>query len=174
MITSHRKGTPARSPRPGAGPPPWDRPRGPAGCGCAPSNPRCPGVFAVAFFAQPLHWRDRERVARTVLGTLEPGGALVHLADRKTGARTIAGPPCPAVPYAGIVGLVTRYPGPVPRAGRDLSPNGTPGGEAAVFGPHRESFEADPRRLLAGTSPPGRFAERPPGTAVFVRCRRLP
>ncbi|KOX02015.1 MULTISPECIES: class I SAM-dependent methyltransferase [unclassified Streptomyces] len=174
------------------------------------------GTFDVAVFAQSFHWTDRERVARTVHGRLRPGGALVHLADLKTERRTTAGLPHPAVPYTGIADLVQRYLGPVRRAGRGLLPQGTPGGEAAVFsgagftgperhvvpggqalvrttddvvawtfsmsfsaphlfGPYRESFEADLRRLLGSASPAGRFAERVPSTEVFVwrRPRRV-
>ncbi|MGO4755145.1 SAM-dependent methyltransferase, partial [Streptomyces sp. 2MCAF27] len=99
--------------------------------------------------------------------------------------------------------------GPVRRAGQGLLPQGTPGGEAAVFaragfsgpqrlvvpgrqalvrtwddavagvfsmsfsaphlfGPRRDDFEADLRRLLREASPSGRFSERRPSTEVFV------
>ncbi len=113
------------------------------------------------------------------------------------------------MPRPAIGELVRDYLGPVRRAGRAVLPNGTPGGEAAVFhragflgperhvvpggqvlergeddvvawvfsmsssapglfGPHRDAFEADLRRLLRTCSPTGRFCERRPGTEVFV------
>ncbi|MET8555978.1 class I SAM-dependent methyltransferase [Streptomyces sp. NPDC004959] len=37
-----------------------------------------------------------------------------------------------------------------------------------LFGPRREDFEAELRRLLRETSPPGLFSERLPSTEVFV------
>ncbi|MGW2741249.1 class I SAM-dependent methyltransferase [Streptomyces sp. NPDC001450] len=37
-----------------------------------------------------------------------------------------------------------------------------------LFGPHRDAFEADLRRLLRSSSPAGRFCERGPSTEVFV------
>ncbi|NEA56130.1 methyltransferase domain-containing protein [Streptomyces sp. SID13666] len=37
-----------------------------------------------------------------------------------------------------------------------------------LFGPHRDDFEADLRRLLRDVSPADRFSERQPGTEVFV------
>ncbi|GAA2938423.1 MULTISPECIES: class I SAM-dependent methyltransferase [Streptomycetaceae] len=37
-----------------------------------------------------------------------------------------------------------------------------------LFGPRRDAFEADLRRLLHAFSPSGRFSERQPGTEVFV------
>ena len=97
------------------------------------------GSFRVATFAQSFHWMDRDRVAATVFGMLEPGGALVHISDVK---ETRVGPddlPHPSPPYAAIRELVRRYLGPVRRAGQGVLPHGTPGGEAAVLS--RAGFE---------------------------------
>ncbi|NUS89010.1 MAG: class I SAM-dependent methyltransferase [Streptomyces sp.] len=167
------------------------------------------GTFTVATFAQSFHWMDRDLVAATIKGMLRPGGALVHISDLKNEPRTTDGLPCPPVPYAAMDELVRRYLGPVRRAGQGLLPQGTPGGEAAVFaragfsgpqrlvvpggqvlvrtwddavagvfsmsfsaphlfGPRRDDFEADLRRLLRDASPSGRFSERRPSTEVFV------
>ncbi|KAK1178811.1 class I SAM-dependent methyltransferase [Streptomyces sp. NBS 14/10] len=167
------------------------------------------GTFTVATFAQSFHWMDRDLVAATIKGMLRPGGALVHISDLKNEPRTTDGLPCPPVPYAAMDELVRRYLGPFRRAGQGLLPQGTPGGEAAVFaragfsgpqrlvvpggqvlvrtwddavagvfsmsfsaphlfGPRRDDFEADLRRLLRDASPSGRFSERRPSTEVFV------
>ncbi|MFD8383980.1 class I SAM-dependent methyltransferase [Streptomyces sp. NPDC059679] len=170
------------------------------------------GTFNVATFGQSFHWMDRDLVAATIRGMLRPGGALVHISDVKNEPRTTDGLPHPPVPYAAMDDLVRRYLGPVRRAGQGLLPQGTPGGEAAVFaragfagpqrlvvpggqalvrtwddavagvfsmsfsaphlfGPRRDGFEADLRRLLREGSPSGRFSERRPSTEVFVWWR---
>ncbi|MCI3928378.1 class I SAM-dependent methyltransferase [Streptomyces sp. AN091965] len=103
------------------------------------------GTFTVVTFAQSFHWMDRDLVARTVRGMLRPGGVLAHISDLKTEDRSVAGPAHPPVPYAAIDELVRRYLGPVRRAGRGVLPQGTPGGEAAVFA--RAGF-AGPERLV--------------------------
>lgn len=112
------------------------------------------GTFTVATFGQSFHWMDRDLVARTVKGMLRPGGALVHVSDLKSESRSLAGLPHPAVPYAAIDELVRKYLGPVRRAGRGVLPDGTPGGEAAVFA--RAGFSG-PERLVA---PGGQALER--------------
>ncbi|GGV09299.1 class I SAM-dependent methyltransferase [Streptomyces spectabilis] len=91
------------------------------------------GTFTVVAFAQSFHWMDRDLVAWAARGMLRPGGALAHLSDLKTEDRSVAGLPHPPVPYAAMDELVRRYLGPVRRAGRGVLPQGTPGGEAAVF-----------------------------------------
>ncbi|WP_377274298.1 class I SAM-dependent methyltransferase [Peterkaempfera sp. SMS 1(5)a] len=167
------------------------------------------GPFTVAAFAQSFHWMDRDLVAATVREMLVPGGALVHVSDLKTEVRSSEGLPHPAVPYAAMEDLVKHYLGPVRRAGQGVLPQGTPGGESAIyaragftgpqrhvvpggrplertcedavawmfsmsysaphlFGPRRDEFEADLRRLLRDASPSGRFSERQPSTEVFI------
>ena len=106
------------------------------------------GTFTVATFAQSFHWMDRELVAATIKDMLRPGGALVHIADLKTETRTTDGLPYPPVPYDAMEELVRRYLGPVRRAGQGLLPQGTPGGEAAVFA--RAGFSGPQRHVVAG------------------------
>jgi SAM-dependent methyltransferase len=105
------------------------------------------GTFTVATFAQSFHWMDREPVA-TVKDMLRPGGVLVHISDLKNEPRTTDGLPYPPVPYAAMDELVRRYLGPVRRAGQGLLPQGTPGGEAAVFA--RAGFSGPQRHVVPG------------------------
>ncbi|MEU8957626.1 class I SAM-dependent methyltransferase [Streptomyces sp. NPDC048518] len=112
------------------------------------------GTFDVAVFAQSFHWMDRDRVAATVKGMLRPGGALVHVSDLKKEERSTDGLPYPAPPFAAVDALVRHYLGPVRRAGQGVLPQGTPGGEAAVFA--RAGF-AGPRRHVV---PGGQLLER--------------
>jgi SAM-dependent methyltransferase len=112
------------------------------------------GTFAVATFAQSFHWMDRDLVAATVRDMLQPGGALVHIADLKTEHRALDGLPHPPVPYAAVDELVKRYLGPVRRAGRGVLPQGTAGGEAEVFA---RAGLSGPRRLVV---PGGQALER--------------
>ncbi|MEU6479347.1 class I SAM-dependent methyltransferase [Streptomyces sp. NPDC047017] len=95
------------------------------------------GEFRTVVFANSFHWTDRDRVAATVLGMLEPGGAFVHLSDLKDRSGEPVRQPRPASrpapPYEGMRALVRRYLGPVRRAGRGTLPHGTPGGEEAVL-----------------------------------------
>ena len=93
------------------------------------------GAFRVATFVQSFHWMDRPRVAATVFGMIEPGGAFVHVSDVKE-APAAAGDalPYPSPPYAAVRELVRRYLGPVRRAGQGTLPHGTPDDEAAVLG----------------------------------------
>ncbi|MGY0062264.1 class I SAM-dependent methyltransferase [Streptomyces sp. LZ34] len=106
------------------------------------------GTFTVATFGQSFHWMDRDLVAATIRDMLRPGGALVHVSDLKTETRTVVGLPYPAVPYAAVEELVRHYLGPVRRAGRGVLPQGTPGGEAAVF--TRAGFSGPRRHVVPG------------------------
>ncbi|MEU5024826.1 class I SAM-dependent methyltransferase [Streptomyces milbemycinicus] len=106
------------------------------------------GTFTVATFGQSFHWMDRDLVAATIKGMLRPGGALVHISDLKNEPRTVDGLPHPPVPYAAMDELVRRYLGPVRRAGQGLLPQGTPGGEAAVFA--RAGFSGPQRHVVPG------------------------
>ena len=79
------------------------------------------GRFAVATFAQSLHWLDLTRVAAAVRDMLEPGGALVHV-QATTHRGDCSEDPLehPRPPYEEIDALVRSYLGPVRRAGRGL------------------------------------------------------
>ncbi|MFB7088209.1 class I SAM-dependent methyltransferase [Streptomyces sp. NPDC056296] len=112
------------------------------------------GTFTVATFGQSFHWMDRDAVAATIRDMLRPGGVLVHISDLKGEVRSTEGLPYPAIPHAAIAELVTRRLGWVRRAGRGMLPEGTPGGEAAVFA--RAGFSG-PRRHVA---PGGQALER--------------
>jgi SAM-dependent methyltransferase len=102
------------------------------------------GEFRAVVLAQSFHWMDRERVAATVRDMLEPGGAFVHVSDLKEPPPDAQEQPLPhpAPPYAGIRELVTRYLGPVRRAGQGALPHGTPDREDLVLaGAGFERFE---------------------------------
>ncbi|WP_326562621.1 class I SAM-dependent methyltransferase [Micromonospora sp. NBC_01796] len=111
------------------------------------------GTFRVAMFAQSFHWMARDRVATTIRGMLQPGGAFVQLSDVKEPVST-TDLPFPAPPYAAIAELVRDYLGPVRRAGQGVLRSGTPGDEAAVLS--RAGFAA-PLRLRV---PAGAVLER--------------
>ncbi len=91
-------------------------------------------TFRYATFAQSFHWMDRELVAATMFGMLEPGGAFVH-----PGGQQIATPPPeqplphPLPPADAIRQLRQSYLGPVQRAGRGVLLHGTQGNERAVL-----------------------------------------
>ena len=92
------------------------------------------GTFRVATFAQSFHWMDRDRVASAVRERLEPGGAFVQVSAWADGLPEPDRPlPHPRPPHAAIKELVTRYLGPVRRAGQGFLRYGTPGNEAAVL-----------------------------------------
>ncbi|NGN62959.1 class I SAM-dependent methyltransferase [Streptomyces sp. A7024] len=91
------------------------------------------GAIDAAVFAQSFHWMDQPRVAATVRDMLRPGGVLLHVSDQKDDPGGPAGPPHPPVPQPEIDALVRSWLGPVRRAGRGSLPQGTPGGEEAVF-----------------------------------------
>jgi SAM-dependent methyltransferase len=108
-------------------------------------------------FAQSFHWFDRPRVAATARGMLSADGAVVHLhANTHQGVETDEPLPHPSPPWAAVAALVTRYLGPVRRAGRGLLPEGTPGGEDEIYrgagfrGPERLEV---PGRVLSRTAP---------------------
>jgi len=106
------------------------------------------GTFTVATFAQSFHWMNRDLVAATTRDMLRPGGALVHISDLKSETLTVDGLPYPAEPHAAIEELIRHYLGPVRRAGRGVLPQGTPGGEAAVF--TRAGFSGPQRHVVPG------------------------
>jgi SAM-dependent methyltransferase len=92
------------------------------------------GTFRVATFAQSFHWMDRERVAATVRGMLDPAGAWVHVhATTHQGIEGGEALGAPTPPREEIAELVRSYLGPVRRAGARLLPGGTLSGEEAVM-----------------------------------------
>lgn len=112
------------------------------------------GTFGAVVFAQSFHWTDRDRVAATVLGMLEPGGAFVHMSDLKNPPAEPPPPPLIAPPHERIGDLVRRYLGPERRAGRGTLVNGTPGGEDLVLA--RAGFENFERHVV----PAGEVVDR--------------
>lgn len=111
------------------------------------------GTFRLALFAQSFHWMERDRVAATIRGMLQPGGAFVQMSDAKEPVPT-SDLPFPVPPYAAIAELVSDYLGPVRRAGKGVLRHGTPGDEADVLS--RAGFAA-PQRLRV---PAGAVLER--------------
>jgi SAM-dependent methyltransferase len=113
------------------------------------------GRFSVATFAQSFHWMDRERVASTVFGMLEPGGTWVHV-DGTThrGVEGVAKLPFPSPPREEIAKLLRRFLGPLRRAGSAALPHGTPAGEEGVM---RNAGFSGPRSRL---TPGGRIVNR--------------
>lgn len=103
------------------------------------------GGFRVVLFAQSFHWTDRDRVAATVSGMLEPGGWFVHMSDLKEPPAHPAPLPHPAPPFERIGALVRGYLGEVRRAGQGVLLHGTPNREDLVLA--RAGFE-DFRRLV--------------------------
>lgn len=106
------------------------------------------GRFHVVTFAQSFHWVDRPLVAGRVRRMLEPGGACVLVQ-----ATTHLGLPGrdslehPRPPREEIAELVTRYLGPVRRAGHRSLPDGPPSGEDEIM---RAVGFVGPTRLEAG------------------------
>ncbi len=106
------------------------------------------GTFRLVSFAQSFHWVDRPRVARTVHGMLEPGGAFALVsANTHEGVAGDEPLPSPRPPRQRIASLVTSYLGPVRRAGQSLLPGGTPSGEYAIL---REAGFRDRDRIEIG------------------------
>ncbi|GAA1115759.1 class I SAM-dependent methyltransferase [Kribbella jejuensis] len=106
------------------------------------------GTFDVVTFAQSFHWMDQPLVARVVRGMLSDGGAWVHVgATTHRGVDGSAELPHPRPPWGAIDELVTRYLGPVRRAGRSTLPRGTAGGEEDVM---RAAGYAGPTRIVVG------------------------
>lgn len=112
------------------------------------------GMFRVVLFAQSFQWTDRDRVAATVFGMLAPGGAFVHMSDRKGPATSPLPLPHPPLPRARISELAVRYLGPERRAGQGVLRHGTPDREDIVL--VRAGFEG-PRQI---TVPAHGVAER--------------
>jgi len=106
------------------------------------------GAFRVVTVAQSFHWMDRLRVATTVRGMVEPGGAWVHVgATTHRGVDTNLHLPHPAPPWHAIQELIESYLGPVRRAGRSTLPSGTPTGEDDVM---RAAGYAGPETVEVG------------------------
>lgn len=106
------------------------------------------GTFQVVTFAQSFHWMDQTLVADRVRGMLEPEGAWVHVGA--TTHRGIDGAhelPHPRPPWDAIDELVTRYLGPVRRAGQSVLPTGTRPGEEEIM---RAAGYRGPTRLVVG------------------------
>jgi SAM-dependent methyltransferase len=79
------------------------------------------GRFALVTFAQSFHWFDGPKVAATVLGMLERGGACVYVeatTHRGDSSDDVLEHPRP--PHGRIDELVREYLGPARRAGRGL------------------------------------------------------
>jgi SAM-dependent methyltransferase len=107
------------------------------------------GTFRVITFAQSFHWMDRRRVARLVRPMLTPDGACVHVhASTHQGAPGDEPLPLPRPPHADIEALVTRYLGPVRRAGRGVLPAGLPDDEDDVL--RSAGFQGPIRLEVAG------------------------
>jgi SAM-dependent methyltransferase len=105
------------------------------------------GTFRVATFAQSFHWMDRDRVAAAIFDMLEPGGAFVQVSTSPPDTDMPHALPRPSPPHQAIKELVTRYLGPVRRAGQGVLLYGTPDGEADVLA--RAGFD-EPEIVPAG------------------------
>jgi SAM-dependent methyltransferase len=93
------------------------------------------GRFRVATFAASFHWMDRPKVARTVLGMLQLGGAAVHVdapAYRPPDLIADPGLPHPLPPEDLVIELRRRLLGEDRRAGQGIR-NDSPSNEADVF-----------------------------------------
>jgi hypothetical protein len=124
-------------------------------CARAEELPAGLGEFRVVTFAASFHWMDRDQVAATVLGMLEPGGAFVLMSDLKDAPAEPAPLPLPAPPCARIGELVRQYLGPVRRAGQGVIVTGrTPDREDLVLA--RAGFENYERHVV----PAGRIVDR--------------
>ena len=114
------------------------------------------GRFAVATFAQSIHWLDRPRVVAAVRGMLVPGGALVHVqATTHRGDASDDPLDQPRPPYEAIDALIRSYLGPERRAGRGFRRSGPDDEEtvlraAGFSGPER--IEVDSARLVTRTT----------------------
>ena len=91
------------------------------------------GPFRAVIFGQSFHWMDRALVAERVRDMIEPGGALVHIADWKAPRTDLLDLPYPTPPYEAIRGLVQGYLGPVQRAGQGVLAFGSQGDEDTVL-----------------------------------------
>ena len=106
------------------------------------------GTFQMVTFAQSFHWMDQALVAERVRGMLAPDGVWVHVgATTHRGLDGTNELPHPRPPWDAVDQLVTRYLGPVRRAGRSTLPRGTRGGEEDVM---RAAGYSGPTRIVAG------------------------
>ncbi|TQL74726.1 methyltransferase family protein [Stackebrandtia endophytica] len=101
------------------------------------------GTFRAVSFGQSFHWMDRDLVACRVRGMLSPDGAWIHVGG--TTHRGAVDATHSAPPWHRIDELVTRYLGPVRRAGRGTLPDGTRSGEEIVM---RRAGFAGPSRIV--------------------------
>ena len=90
------------------------------------------GHFRVVTFAASFHWMDRNTVASTVRGMLDPGGVLVHVDNRHQDGTDALDADDPPPPTAEILALKQRYLGERRRAGQGFFP-GPIGQEELVF-----------------------------------------
>jgi SAM-dependent methyltransferase len=109
------------------------------------------GTFRLVTFAQSFHWLDRERVASVVRAMLEPGGALVYIADEKVTRTRDDDLPYPAPPHAEIQALIERELGPIRRAGQGFFRHNWPSDEATIF--RAGGFTGPDRLLVPATEP---------------------
>jgi SAM-dependent methyltransferase len=84
-----------------------------------------PGPYKLVTFGQSFHWTDEQRVAETVFGMLEPGGALALIAHTVTGRPRPPDPGVPPIPHDEIEALVAKYLGSTRRAGQGTAPERT-------------------------------------------------
>jgi SAM-dependent methyltransferase len=115
------------------------------------------GRFALVTFAQSFHWFEQAKVASTLRGMLEPGGACVHVhATTHRGDDSDDALEHPRPPYEQINALVRSYLGPERRAGRGLRHVRTAEDEesalrgAGLTGPMR--IELDTARIVTRSS----------------------
>jgi SAM-dependent methyltransferase len=114
------------------------------------------GPVQLVTFAQSFHWMDRPRVAGIVHELLVAGGACVNVsATTHRGDDSMDPLPRPRPPYAAIDALVTRYLGPVRRAGRGL--RGDPPGPAETDAAFRRAGFLPSRQVEV---PRGEIIER--------------
>lgn len=103
-----------------------------------------PGPYRLVTFGQSFHWTDEHRVAETVYGMLEPGGALALIVHAATGRPRPPNPGAPSVPHEEIRALVKKYLGSTRRAGQGTAPERTHRFEDVLvrtrFGVPREFF----------------------------------
>ena len=106
------------------------------------------GTFRVVTFAQSFHWMDQALVARRVRRMFTAGGVWIHI--HATTHRGVAGEdplPHPRPPWDRIDEMVTRYLGPVRRAGQGCLPAGTRSNEEEVM---RQTGFSGPTRIDVG------------------------
>ncbi|MGP4020427.1 class I SAM-dependent methyltransferase [Saccharopolyspora sp. 5N708] len=113
------------------------------------------GTFQIATFAQSFHWMDQPLIARRGRDMLSPDGAWIHVsATTHRGVAAEHPLPHPTPPWERIEDLVSRYLGPVRRAGQGQLPHGTRAGEETTM--QQAGFNG-PTRI---TLDEGRIADR--------------